>query len=191
MCTPILDFWYLFHIQTNKFPVMKISQYFAFAVCDNVAPWNRHQERRRMPGLQGPQPSFLSKIPILWMLQRPSINIKKTIVSFIATFGERKSLGEFPWTMKHCGSPCAPLFAGNGRLTSEKNKKILHFERIVILSYLLFGGGCGRVGGTSTWSELVRRDYDKVILTRNKTSADSSNTASSPSIAVLEKGICL
>jgi len=50
---------------TNEFMVMKISQYYVFAVCDNVAPWNRHQERRRMPGLLGPQPSFLSKIPIL------------------------------------------------------------------------------------------------------------------------------
>ena len=67
-----------------------------FAVCDNVAPWNRHQERRSMSGLQGPQPSLLSKIPYLWMLQWLWINVKKTnVVSFIATFGERKSLGKF------------------------------------------------------------------------------------------------
>ena len=35
---------------------MKISQYYAFAVIEIVAPWNRPQERRRMSGLQGPQP---------------------------------------------------------------------------------------------------------------------------------------
>ena len=64
VCTPILDFWYLFHIQTNEFLDVKISQYYAFAVFDIVAPWNRPQERRCMPGLQGPQPSFMSKIPI-------------------------------------------------------------------------------------------------------------------------------
>ena len=29
------------------------------------APWNRPQERRCMSGLQGPQPSSMSKIPIL------------------------------------------------------------------------------------------------------------------------------
>jgi len=72
-----LDFWYIFRIQTIKFRVTKISQYYVFAVCDNVAPWNRHQERRRMPGLQGPQPSFLSKIPICECFKELSINIRR------------------------------------------------------------------------------------------------------------------
>ena len=103
MCTPILDFWYLFHIRTNKFPVMKISQYYAFAVIDIVAPWNRPQERRCMPGLQGPQPSFMSKIPICECFKELSINIRRqrSNTGLLRTFGERKSLGKFPWTMKH------------------------------------------------------------------------------------------
>ena len=77
VCTPILDFWYLFHIQTNEFLDVKISQYYAFAVFDIVAPWNRPQERRCMPGLQGPQPSFMSKIPICECFKELSINIRR------------------------------------------------------------------------------------------------------------------
>ena len=77
MCTPHLWTFGTFHVRTNKFPAMKISQYYVFAVCDNVAPWNRHQERRRMPGLQGPQPSFLSKIPICECFKELSINIRR------------------------------------------------------------------------------------------------------------------
>ena len=98
MCTPHLWTFGIFRIQTIKFMVAKISQYFAFAVFDIVAPWNRPQERRRMPGLQGPQPSSCPR--------SQSVNASKTfnkhredrwcpVVSFIATFGERKSLGKF------------------------------------------------------------------------------------------------
>ena len=74
-----------------------------FAVCDNVAPWNRPQERRCMPGLQGPQPSFLSEIPICECFKDLSINIRRQSSStgLLRTFGERKSLGQFPWTKKH------------------------------------------------------------------------------------------
>ena len=48
---------YIFHIWTIKFKVMKISQSCAFRSIGIVAPRNRHQERRCMSGLLGPQPS--------------------------------------------------------------------------------------------------------------------------------------
>ena len=44
MCTPLSWTFGLFHVQTHKFLVMKISQDCAFAVIWIVAPWNCYQE---------------------------------------------------------------------------------------------------------------------------------------------------
>ena len=101
---------------------MKISQYYAFAVIDIVAPWNRPQERRCMPGLQGPQPSFMSKIPICECFKDLSINIRRQSSStgLLRTFGERKSLGQFPWTMNHLKQAVFAPQAANQVVRSRK-----------------------------------------------------------------------
>ena len=75
MCAPQY-FWtlgslYIWSVQTNEYRVKKKSIFCSFYSLWNVALWNRHQERRCMPGLQRPQPSFLFKFPDLWMLQTP------------------------------------------------------------------------------------------------------------------------
>ena len=107
MCAPQY-FWtlvslYIWSVQTNEYRVKKISMSCTFCSFWNVALWNRHQERRCMPGLQRPQPSFLSKYPDLWMLQSPQINIMKIRFDwsqvYSETFGEREqgtvSLGQW------------------------------------------------------------------------------------------------
>ena len=94
----------IWSVPTNKFVVGKISTSCAICSIGIVAPWNRPQERRRMPGLQGPN-QFMSKVPILWTLQWTAINIKKTnglrkCCFIYCNYWDAQILGKVTWAMK-------------------------------------------------------------------------------------------
>ena len=98
MCAPqyfwTLGSFYIWSVQTNEYRVKKISMSCTFCSFWNVALWNRHQERRCMPGIQRPQPKLLVQESRLVNASKPlnkhQEDSSRLVSSLFTTFGERE-----------------------------------------------------------------------------------------------------